>query len=127
MQQSTRHPITCINFEGSHTANYKNCPTAVKFAKGAKAKQAPVPYLNFRRVFPSLSSRPAPRPSSNANATEDTTGLKEILQVFTSGTIKTYITKFKTIISKMRTQTDPISKMITLITGLTEMGYQATL
>ena len=58
---------------------------------------------------------------SNANATEDTTGLKEILQLFASATIKTYIAKFKTIMSTMRTQADPISKMIILIIGLTEM------
>jgi len=56
----------CINCEGPHTANYKQCP---EFLKTKAAKQASLPMFNQLLVQPTLRQPPATiAPPSNEDA-----------------------------------------------------------
>ncbi|CAI6356781.1 unnamed protein product [Macrosiphum euphorbiae] len=56
----------CINYEGPHTANYKQCP---EFLKTKAAKQASLPTFNQQRVQPTICQPPATiTPPSNEDA-----------------------------------------------------------
>jgi len=77
--------------------------------------------INSTTEFPSLPSRPEPPQAASATTPvfdSDASGLKEILHLLTSGTIKTYLTKFKGLMVSVKAQTDPISRMMAFFEGL---------
>ena len=75
--------------------------------------------LNHRIPEPTLQAR-TPQAASAITPVFDSyaSGLKEILHLLTSGTIKTYLTKFKGLMVSVKAQTDPISRMMAFFEGL---------
>ena len=118
---------TCANCQGEHPANFKKCPAAIKYKerKSAPKEQENVNLnINSNTEFPSLPSRPQ-RPQTNSTTTptanSDASGLKEIIQLLTSGKLKTYITKFKGLMASVNQETDTLSKMTTFFVGLMDI------
>ena len=114
---------TCANCQGEHPANYKNCPAAIKYKQRKTPKETVTGNVNINSTteFPSLPSRPEPPQAAGATTPvfdSDASGLKEILHLLTSGTIKTYLTKFKGLMASVKAQADPISRMMAFFEGL---------
>ena len=77
--------------------------------------------INSTAEFPSLPNRPEPPQAASTTTPvgdSDASGLKEILHLLTSGTIKTYLTKFKGLMASVKAQADPISRMMAFFEGL---------
>jgi len=121
-------PAKCANCQGDHSANYGGCPEAKKYQERRGRSRAPQPQpqrkpnVSSTKEFPALPrkqrvERPPPTPPPGDGMGD----LKEIIALFTSGTVRTYITKFKSLIGNVRQQPDSMSKMLTFCFGLMEL------
>jgi len=121
--QSPSTKATCANCQGEHPANYKNCPAAIKYKQRKAPRETVTATVNINSTaeFPSLPNRPEPPQAASTTTPvvdSDASGLKEILHLLTSGTIKTYLTKFKGLMASVKAQADPISRMMAFFEGL---------
>ena len=117
-------PATCSNCEGTHPANYRQCPRFLAYTKPFTSNQntaAPATPLNpsdFPRLRPArgtLQQDNTNAQDTNNNALSD---FKDILSFVRSFDIKHYLSKLKEIIKDVSKQSDVISKCLTFVSGL---------
>ena len=123
------HPVRCANCGGQHSANYQGCPEAQKFKERRGTTRTPSkpqpnrkPNIASNIEFPELPRRQhvqqaAPEPSGGGLMDD----FREILNLFKSGTISSYIKKFKGLMQRVKAQPDSMSKMLTFGLGLVEI------
>ena len=123
-------PAKCVNCNGDHSASYQGCPEAKKYLERRGVTRAPQqpqtqrrPNVASNREFPELPRRqrveqPTPTPAGGSDSVSD---FKEILNLFTSGTIRSYLDKFKNLVGRVKQQPDSMSKMMTFCFGLCEI------
>jgi Arginine methyltransferase-interacting protein, contains RING Zn-finger len=122
-------PARCANCNGQHSANYLGCPEVKKYQERRGLTRAPQrpqqqrrPNVSSNVEFPALPRRQRVElPTPTPQAADGMGDLKEIISLFTSGTIRSYLTKFKTLIGQVKQQPDPMSKMMTFCFGLVEL------
>lgn len=124
-------PPKCVNCSGAHPANYRGCPKYEAAVQRRNQNQQSnhiqtVPSLNdqnFPIQTPANNSIPGfnMRRNNTSSSNEDIFGLKDFIQWFTSGTIKTYVVKIKKIICDVLEQPDTASRILTLCTGVLKL------
>jgi len=123
-------PARCANCAGDHSANYQGCPVAKSYRERRGVTRTPpaapasltsprVPNMKSAREFPSLPKRAVVEPQPNTS--QDMDGLREIMQLFTSGTLISYINKFKSVVREVGRQPDTPTKLITFVLGVCDM------
>jgi hypothetical protein len=123
------HPARCANCGGQHSANYQGCPEAQKYNERRGTTRTPSkpqavrkPNFASKVEFPELPRRQKVQQSapelSVGGGMED---FREILDLFRSGTISSYIGKFKGLMQRVKAQPDSMSKMLTFGLGLVEI------
>ena len=117
----------CANCKEEHTANYKQCPKYVKYVQGIRRNREQSRNTNFtlnQQDFPTLPMRNSPiMNTTSRNNSENITSifqdLRELWGFFKN--INIYINKFKSIMYKIRQEQNTVSKIGTLLEGITEM------
>jgi hypothetical protein len=114
-------PANCVNCNGDHSASYQGCPEAKKYLGAPQQPQTQRrPNVASNKEFPEPPRRkrveqPTPVPTGVSDSVSD---FKEILNLYTSGTIRSYLDTFKNMVSRVKQQPASISKMITLCFSL---------
>lgn len=123
-------PATCSNCNGSHPANFRQCPRFIAYTKPSLNTQPtmtspPAPDINnsnFPQVRPArgtISGFQRPNDSTNFETNNNAmSDIKDIFNFFKSMNIKQYIRGIKSILNDVSKQKDPISKCMTLISGI---------
>ena len=122
-------PARCANCAGQHSANYQGCPEAIKFKERSGTTRTPTkpqlrgkPKLTSRTELPELPRRqraePNPPMPTISNGMED---IREVINLFKSGTISSYIIRFKELIGNAERQPDSFMKVTTFCLGVMEI------
>lgn len=119
----------CANCNAQHTANFKNCPKFLKYTQGIQNKrEQSINNFTLRdQDFPRLPNRnPTPYRNHNQdtlNKQRDNSSTIEDLQDIWNFTknIRNYIQKFKSIMSKIKSENNTLTKIGILIEGLIDI------
>lgn len=120
-------PTKCANCDGNHAANSKDCPIAKKYQEAIQKRRSPTQIPTRTEDFPRLQTR-----TWNSNIKpqqvqpQNGDGLAEIINLFTSGTLSSYVKKIKLIINSISQQTDTFTKIYTFCTGLMDLFENST-
>lgn len=126
-------PATCTNCNGSHPANFRQCPRFLAYTRSSTTVQtAPPPSLNdsnfprprpTRGPIPGFQRQTSEHQENNNNALSD---IKEIFSFLRSFDIKHYVSGFKEIIQDVSRQKDLISKCLSFISGISALFDNAS-
>lgn len=111
-------PPKCVNCQGEHPANYRQCPNAENYR--TRFQRRPRPQIAEFPQLPTTETRipgfalPSPPPAHDY-------GLANIIKLFTTGTVSHYIRMFKELMASVQIQPDSISKITTFCTGVFDM------
>lgn len=121
-------PATCSNCEGTHPANYRQCPKYLAYMKPSTSNQNSTEATtslnpsNFPRLRPARGTLQHFQNQDNTNIEETNNSalsdFKDILSFVKSFDIKHYLSKLKDIIKDVSKQSDVISKCLTFVSGL---------
>ena len=121
-------PARCTNCHGEHSAYYMGCPEAKKYQERRGLTRDPQPQtqrkpnVSSTKEFPTLPGRERVELPPHTPPPGDAMGdLKENISLFTSGNVRSYITKFNTLTGNVRQQPDSMTKIMPFCFGLMEM------
>lgn len=118
-------PATCTNCNGSHPANFRQCPRFQAYVRAAQPPEQPTsppPPISSTTVFPTIRSRGNNIPGLQSRNTQESSNtmddIKEILTFMKSFNVRHILHSLKDVFKEVSKQKDTLSKCISLMSGI---------